>query len=83
MCSTRWSVLALRKALDISEDDLETGPVSIRREYERNRQGDRVSFKNFVVNRSVHVRQRDLTRFDEFLDSLVARTDMEVRFSYT
>lgn len=76
------AVVALREKLGVKEGDFETGPVSIRREYEQDDRGRRGAFKHFVVNRSVTIRQRDLKRFDEFLDALVASTEMEVGFSY-
>lgn len=76
------AVVALRKKLGVNEGDFETGTVSIRREYEHDDRGRRGAFKHFVVSRSVTIRQRDLKRFDEFLDALVASTEMEVGFSY-
>ena len=76
------AVLALREKLGVKEGDLETGTVNIRREYHENERGRRGEFKHFVVRRGVTIRQRDLKRFDEFLDSLVASTEMEVSFSF-
>lgn len=76
------AVVALREKLGVGEGDLETGRVSIRREYERDEQGRRADFKHFVVSRSVTIRQRDLKRFDEFLDALVSSAEMEVGFSF-
>ncbi len=61
---------------------METGHVSIRREYERGQYGYRGAFRHFVVSRSVTVRQRDLERFDEYLDALVSCAEMEVDFSF-
>jgi len=75
------AVLALREKLKVAEGDLETGQVSIYREYERTQRGDRGDFKYFVVSRSVTIRQRDLKRFDDFLNALVASADMEVSFN--
>ena len=76
------SVIGLREKLGVLPGDLETGTVSIRREYHTDNRGNRGDFKHFLVRRSVTIRQRDLKRFDEFLDSLVASTEMEVSFSY-
>ena len=75
-------VVALRRKLRLDEGDLETGHVSIRREYERDQQGRRGDFKHFVVSRDVTIRQRDLKRFDEYLDTLVAAGEMELSFSF-
>ena len=76
------AVLGLREKLAVLEGDLETGTVNIRREYHEDDRGRRGEFKHFAVRRSVKIRQRDLKRFDEFLDSLVASTEMEVSFSF-
>jgi uncharacterized protein YggE len=76
------AVLALRKELGLGEEDLETGQLSISREYERGQHGQRGAFKHYRVSRSVTVRQTDLKRFDEFLDKLVASSEMEISFSF-
>ena len=76
------SVVALRDKLHIAEGDLETGTMSVSRDYERDARGMRGNFKGFIVSRSVTIRERDLKRFDEFLDTLVASTEMEVYFNY-
>ena len=76
------SVVALRKKLRLGEGNLETGSVNIRREYERDDRGRRGDFKHFVLSRNVTIRQRDLKRFDEFLDTLVTSAEMEVSFSF-
>lgn len=76
------AVLALRDKLGIAAGDLETGQVRIEREYERGERGERGAFKHFAVRRSITIRQRELNRFDEYLSSLVASTDMEVDFAF-
>jgi uncharacterized protein YggE len=76
------AVLALRDKLSIADEDLETGQVRIQREYERGQHGQRGAFKHFAVYRSITIRQRELNRFDEYLESLVASADMEVDFSF-
>ncbi|MDP6357972.1 MAG: SIMPL domain-containing protein, partial [Planctomycetota bacterium] len=45
------SVIALREKLGIEEGDLETGHLSIRREYERGQHGYRKQFRHFVITR--------------------------------
>jgi len=76
------AVVALRRALDIGKHDLDTGRLSISREYERGQHGQRGAFKHYRVSRSVTIRQTDLKRFDEYLDKLVASSEMEVSFSF-
>ena len=75
------AVLALRKKLSIADGDLETGGLNIQRDYERTPQGNQGPFKGFIISRTVTIRQRDLKRFDEFLDALVSSAEMEVGFS--
>ena len=64
------TILGLKDELGIQLEDMQTGRLSIRKEYERDRYGNRKEFKHFVVTRSVTIRQRDLKRFDEYLDGL-------------
>jgi uncharacterized protein len=76
------AVLALREKLGIAEGDLVTGQMNVHREYERDQHGQRGAFKHFVVTRGATIIQRDLKRFDEFLDALVSSAEMEVNFSF-
>lgn len=76
------AVVALQEKLGIAKGDLQTGPVSVSREYERDQRGQRGNFKHFVVSRSITIRERDLKRFDDYLTTLLASTDMEVFMNY-
>jgi uncharacterized protein YggE len=76
------SVLALQKKLSLDDGDLQTGRLFIRREFERDRHGHPLEFKHFVINRKITIRQRDLTRFDEFFDTLISSANMEVDFKF-
>lgn len=76
------AILALQDDLDIEDGDLQTSTINIRKEYHEDERGRRLDFKHFRVYRSVTIRQRDLTRLDEFIDAFVASADMEVSFSY-
>ena len=76
------SVIALRERLGVGDGDIETGSVNIRRVYERDQRGNRGDFKHFLISRSVTIRQRDLKRFDEFLDTLISSAEMEIGFSF-
>ena len=76
------SVVSLQKKLKVAEGDLETGPVRIQRVYERLARGERGEFKHFSVDRSVTIHQRELNRFDEFFNALVASADMDMDFVY-
>jgi len=76
------AILGLREELGINKDDLETGHLSIRREYEYDERGHQKAFKHFAVTRSVTVRQREVNRFDEFFSKLVSSAEMEVNVSF-
>jgi hypothetical protein len=66
------AILGLRQELGLKEGDLETERVSIHREYEKAEGGGQGAFKHFLITRDVDIRQRELGRFDEFLQKLVA-----------
>jgi hypothetical protein len=76
------AILALREGLGIAAGDLQTGYLSIQKEYKRDQHGNRGEFLGFVVTRTVTIRQRDLKRFDEYLTKLVAAADVEVAFTF-
>ena len=76
------TILGLRKNLGIQEGDLETGEVSIYREYERDQHGNQGAFKHFAVSRAITIRQHDFARFDEFLEKFVARATPEFKVEF-
>lgn len=76
------AVVALQKKLAIGAGDLQTGVVTVYREYDRGPRGERGNFKEFVVTRGITIRERDLQRFDEFLDALLSSSDMEASFVF-
>ena len=76
------AILGLREELKIDKEDLETGHLSIRREYEYDERGHQKAFKHFAVTRSVTLRQRNVDRFDEFFSKLVSSAEMEVSVSF-
>lgn len=75
------AVLALASELGVAPEDVQTGSLNIRREYNHDEQGRQTTFKHFAVNQPITIRQRDLTRFDEFISRLMTMGDMEVSFS--
>ncbi len=75
-------ILGLKDELDVDAKDLQTGQLSIRKEYNRDRSGNRTEFKHFAVSRNVTIKQRDLTRFDEYVSKLLTAAEMDVRFSF-
>jgi uncharacterized protein YggE len=76
------SVLKLIQDLDVKPEDVQTGRLSISREYDRDDRGNRKEFKHFKIYRNVEFKQRDLERFDEFLTKLVGAADIEANFNF-
>jgi uncharacterized protein len=76
------SILALMGELGVKPEDIQTGYVNIRREYNQDEHGRQLDFKCFSVRRGVTVKQRDLKRFDEYLTKLVSSAEMEVNFNF-
>lgn len=75
-------ILELRDELDVKPEDIQTGRLSVNKEYERDRAGNRGEFKGFAVHRSVTLKQRDVRKFDEFVTKLLSSAEMEVSFSF-
>lgn len=73
-------VLALRMDFKLKPEDVQTGYLSIQKIYDRDQFGNQTSFRHFQVERSITLRQRDTTRFDEVLTRLVKGTDVEVSY---
>ncbi|GMW00422.1 MAG: hypothetical protein AMXMBFR84_15590 [Candidatus Hydrogenedentota bacterium] len=76
------SIMALLKELKISGEDIQTGFLDISRMYEENKSTRGRTFRGFSVRRGVTIKQRDLSRFDEYLSKLAASTDMEASFLF-
>lgn len=74
-------LLATVKGLGVAPGDVQAGTLNVRKEYERDQQGNRRAFKHWSVSRSVRVVQQDLNRFDEFFQEQMAVGDCEVGFS--
>jgi uncharacterized protein YggE len=76
------AVIGLRTELGLKAGDVETGQVSIRREFEQDEQGRQGAFKHFTISRAIVVRQRDLEQFDLFLEKFVATAQPDVTFEF-
>ena len=75
-------VLELARSLDVSHDDIQTGTLSVRREYDHDERGDNPKFREFVIRRNITLKQRDFKRFDEFFDKLLSAGDFEASYSF-
>lgn len=74
------AAMSLVNELGVKPEDVQTGYVSIGREYNHDEKGQQLDFKCFSVRRGINVKQRDLKRFDEFLSKLIARAEFDVSF---
>jgi hypothetical protein len=74
-------VLALREELKLKREDLQTGYLSVEKVFDRDRAGNTTSFRHFEVVRTITLRQRDTSRFDEVLARLIGAADVEVTYS--
>jgi uncharacterized protein YggE len=71
-------VLALRGDLNLKSEDVQTGYLSAHKVFDRDAAGNVTSFRHFEVTRTVTIRQRDTSRFDEVLGRLVGAADIDV-----
>lgn len=74
-------VLALQTELKLKPEDIQTGHMSIQKIYDHDATGNQTSFRHFMVDRHVTLRQRDISRFDTILAKLIAAEDIEVGYS--
>jgi uncharacterized protein len=75
------AILATARELGVAEDDLQTGYLSVDKEYEYDNYGNQGGFKHFAVTRQITLKERDTSKFDAFLTGLVHSADMEVRYT--
>lgn len=71
-------VLALRDQLKLKPEDIQTGYLTVQKVFDRDQAGNQTSFRHFLVERYVTLRQRDTSRFDEVLTKLMSGGDVEV-----
>ena len=79
--ATVKKVLDLRTELNMAPEDVQTGYLSIEKIFDRDSNGNVTSFKHYQIVRTITLRQRDVTRFDEVYTLLVANTDIEASYS--
>lgn len=73
-------VLDLRPELNLKAEDVQTGYLSIRKIFDRDQAGNQLSFRHFEVVRSVTMRQRDTSRFNNTLTRLTEAAEAEVSY---
>jgi uncharacterized protein YggE len=73
-------VLRSAKELGVPPEDLQTGYLSIHKEFNEIPPLPR-TFKGWSLTRSITFKERDLARFDQFLETLLANAEVEVNYS--
>ncbi len=73
-------VLALRGQFKLSPEDVQTGYLSVQKVFDRDQAGNVTSFRHFEVVRTVTLRQKDTTLFDQVLTRLIEAADVEVSY---
>ena len=75
------AILSTARKLGVEPNDLQTGFLAVRKEYKEDQYGNWGDFKGFLVTRQITIKERDTSRFDEFLTSLIKSSDMEVHYT--
>lgn len=75
-------ILALARELGAEPKDVQTGYLSVEKQYDRDGRGNPVNFRAFYVVRSVTIKQRDINRFEEFFNNLASKTEFEATFEF-
>ncbi len=74
------AVLGVIRELGIDQQDVQTDYLRVEQQYDHNLLPRRVSI-GWMVSRSIKFKQRDLARFDEFVDRLLNMADVDVRYT--
>lgn len=74
-------VFALRADLEIDAKDVQTGNLNIRKVFERDRSGNQGAFRHYSLQRSIVLRQRDTSKFDDVLQQLTGMEDVQISYS--
>lgn len=74
------AVLGVIRALGVAPEDVQTSYLAVEQQYNEDMLPRRISI-GWVVSRTVTCKQRDIARFDEFIDKLLAMADVDVRYA--
>jgi uncharacterized protein YggE len=75
------AVMDVVRDLGVEGKDCQTGTLSIQRVHDNSITGKR-TFKHWSVQRTVAVKQRDLARFAELYDRIIAATEVEATYTF-
>lgn len=75
------ALLTTIKELGVAPEDTQTGALRIERTYANSLAGNSV-FKDWLVQRSITIKQRDTARFDEYFAKLISAADVELSYTF-
>lgn len=75
------AILATARELGVEARDMQTGYLSVGKEYDHDHYGNQGAFKHFRVTRQITIKERDVGQFDAFLTGLIRSAEMEVRYT--
>ena len=74
------AVLDVIRRLGVAPEDVQTSYMYVEQQYDQEMMPRRISI-GWVVSRNITCKQRDLARFDEFIDQLLDMADVDVRYA--
>ena len=74
------AVLDVIRRLGVAPEDVQTDYLRVEQQYDQKMMPRRISI-GWVVARNITCKQRDLTRFDEFINELLDMAEVDVRYT--
>jgi uncharacterized protein YggE len=74
------ALLVVARDPGLASEDIQTGHLSMEKRYRRNRADESQEFIGFDVRRSLTLKQKDLTKFEEYLQKFVGNADIEADY---
>ncbi|MCX5772564.1 MAG: SIMPL domain-containing protein [Candidatus Hydrogenedentes bacterium] len=74
------AVLDVIRRLGVAPEDVQTDYLRVEQQYDQKMMPRRISI-GWIVSRNITCKQRDLARFDEFINQLLDMADVDVRYS--
>ncbi|HUW62607.1 MAG TPA: SIMPL domain-containing protein [Candidatus Bathyarchaeia archaeon] len=74
------AVLDVIRGLGVAPEDVQTDYLRVEQQYDQKMLPRRISI-GWIVSRNITCKQRDLARFDEFINELLNMADVDVRYA--
>ncbi len=75
------ALLCVVRELGVAPEDTQTGALRVERTYVDTPRRDH-EFKDWLVQRTISLKQRDIARFDEYFAKLLGASELEVSYSF-